>query len=162
MYRVNRPDTGLHLAITSVLHKSLAKQVPSTQDTMGQRMARRLRRLWTDEEKRSICFQTTVAGVSVAQVARRYAMNANMIFKWLRDPRYAPDPEAVEDLGDDASCFLPVEIVDRPRNEDTAPAPNAKSAHSAIEIDTAGGHRLRIIGGYDPEALARLIRGLSA
>jgi transposase len=54
-------------------------------------MARRTKRLWTDEEKRSICFQTTAAGVSVAQVARRYAMNANMIFKWLRDPRYAPD-----------------------------------------------------------------------
>ena len=42
-------------------------------------MARRTKRLWTDEEKRSICFQPTAAGVSVAQVARRYAMNANMI-----------------------------------------------------------------------------------
>ena len=30
-----------------------------------------------------------------------------------------------------------------------------------IEIDLAGGHRMRISGGYDPEALARLIRGLS-
>lgn len=121
-------------------------------------MARRTKRLWTDEEKRSICFQTTAAGVSVAQVARRYAMNANMIFKWLRDPRYASDPEAFEDLGDDAPCFLPVEIVDRPRNDDRVPTP----AHSAIEIDIAGGHRLRIIGSYDPDALARLIRGLSA
>jgi transposase len=24
--------------------------------------------------------------VSVAQVARRYALNANLIFKWLKDP----------------------------------------------------------------------------
>lgn len=47
-------------------------------------MARRSRRLWSDEEKRSICFQTAAPGVSVAQVARRYAMNANMVFKWLR------------------------------------------------------------------------------
>ena len=46
-------------------------------------MTRRTKRLWTDEEKRSICLQTTAPGVSVAQVARRYAMNANMIFKWL-------------------------------------------------------------------------------
>ena len=30
-----------------------------------------------------------------------------------------------------------------------------------IEIDLAGGHRMRINGRYDPEALARLIRGLS-
>jgi len=129
---------------------------------MGRRMARRTKRLWTDEEKQSICFQTTAAGVSVAQVARRYAMNANMIFKWLRDPRYAPNPEAVKVLGDDAPCFLPVEIVDRPRNEDTTPTPDDKPAHSAIEIDISGGHRLRVNGAYDPEALARLIRGLSA
>jgi transposase len=40
---------------------------------MGHRMARRTKRLWTDEEKRSICIQTTGEGVSVAQVARRYA-----------------------------------------------------------------------------------------
>lgn len=129
---------------------------------MGQRMARRTKRLWTDEEKRSICFQTTAAGVSVAQVARRYAMNANMIFKWLRDPRYAPDPEAAENLTVDTPSFLPVEIVDRPQNNEPAPTSEAKSSQSAIEIDIAGGHRLRIIGGYDPEALARLIRGLSA
>ena len=129
---------------------------------MGQRMARRTKRLWTDEEKRSICFQTTAAGVSVAQVARRYAMNANMIFKWLRDPRYAPDPEAVEDLAVETPCFLPVEIFDRPLKDDTSSTPNPTTAQSAIEIDIAGGHRLRIIGGYDPEALARLIRGLSA
>ena len=129
---------------------------------MGQRMTRRTKRLWTDEEKRSICFQTTAAGVSVAQVARRYAMNANMIFKWLRDPRYAPDPETVEVAVAETPCFLPVEIVDRPRNEDTVSTPDAEPARSAIEIDIAGGHRLRIIGDYDPEALARLIRGLSA
>ena len=34
------------------------------------------KRFWSDDEKRSICAQTTVAGVSVAQIARRYAMNA--------------------------------------------------------------------------------------
>jgi hypothetical protein len=41
---------------------------------------------------------------SVAQVARRYLMNANLIFKWLKDPRYAP-----EDIHE-APVFLPVEI----------------------------------------------------
>jgi transposase-like protein len=53
-------------------------------------MARRTRRLWTDEEKRSICLQTTAPGVSVAQVALRYTVNANLIFKWLRDRKYRP------------------------------------------------------------------------
>ncbi|MFT7026230.1 MAG: transposase, partial [Paracoccaceae bacterium] len=55
---------------------------------MERLMTRRTKRLWTNEEKRSICLQTTTPGVSVAQVARRYATNANLIFKWLRDPRY--------------------------------------------------------------------------
>ncbi len=44
------------------------------------------KRFWSDEEKVSICAQTCAPGVSVARVARRYAMNANLIHKWLRDP----------------------------------------------------------------------------
>lgn len=50
------------------------------------------KRFWSDEEKRSICGQTCASGVSVAQVARRYLMNANLIHKWMRDPRFAPYP----------------------------------------------------------------------
>jgi transposase len=49
---------------------------------------KRIRRSWSDEGKRSICLQTLVPGVSVAQVALRYAMNVNLIFKWLKDPRF--------------------------------------------------------------------------
>ena len=120
----------------------------------GDGVVRRTKRLWTDEEKRSICFQTTAPGVSVAQVARRYAVNANLIFKWLRDPKYRPAPgTGSEEAG---LRFLPVEIVkDAPV---TRPMP---AADNHIEIDLAGGHRMRISGSYDPEALARLIRGLS-
>jgi transposase len=40
--------------------------------------------------------------------------------------------------------------------------PASPVAENWIEIDLAGGHRMRISGSYDPEALARLIRGLSA
>ena len=76
----------------------------------GDDVARRTKRLWTDEEKRSICFQTAAPGVSVAQVARRYAVNANLIFKWLRDPRYAPDPASALPPSEEA-LFLPVEIA---------------------------------------------------
>ncbi len=63
----------------------------------GSSMARkRRRRIWEDEEKRRIVAQTRVPGVSVSQVARRYDVNANMVFKWLRDPlSSAFDPDAV-------------------------------------------------------------------
>lgn len=47
------------------------------------------KRVWSDDEKRSICAQARVPGVSVAQVARRYAMNTNLIHKWLRDLSWA-------------------------------------------------------------------------
>lgn len=52
----------------------------------GDGVARWTKRLWMHEEKRSICLQTTVPSDSVAQVARRYAMNAPLIFEWLRYP----------------------------------------------------------------------------
>lgn len=127
---------------------------------MGRPMARRTKRLWTDEEKRSICFQTTAPGVSVAQVARRYAVNANLIFKWLRDARFAPMPVAGA-CSPEGVQFLPVEIV-----QDAGAAPAVPAAPVGdggwIEIELAGGQRMRITGRYDPEALARLIRGLTA
>ncbi|MHC0055651.1 IS66-like element accessory protein TnpA [Actibacterium sp. D379-3] len=79
------------------------------------------KRFWSDEEKVSICLQTCAPGVSVAQVARRYAMNTNLIHKWLRDPKFAPDLKAVEEQTAPEPCFLPVEIVDRPLSEEPAP-----------------------------------------
>ena len=121
---------------------------------MGLRVMRRTRRLWSDEEKRSICGQTTAPDVSVAQVARRYGLNANLIFKWVRDPRFAPGTGQSAAHG---PCFLPVEIVDHARHE----APRRNITEGQIEVELADGHRLRISGSYDPETLARLIRGLS-
>ena len=69
-------------------------------------MAKRRRRNWSDDEKRMICAQTRFPGVSVSQVARRYDVNANQVFNWLKDTRLATGEEA-----DDTACFLPVEIV---------------------------------------------------
>ena len=67
-----------------------------------------MKRFWSEDGKPSICAQTIVTGVSIAQVARRYSMNANLIHTWLKDPRFAPEPEI------DAPCantgFVPVEI----------------------------------------------------
>ncbi len=126
---------------------------------MGFLVVRRTKRLWTDEEKRSICVQTTAPDVSVAQVARRYALNANMIFKWLRDTRYAPGSQSVVA---DAPVFLPVEIVSPARSEVArAILPDSALPNCLLEVELAGGHRLRVSGAYDPEALAQLIRGLS-
>jgi len=99
-----------------------------------------------------ICAQTRVPGVSVSQVARRYNVNANQVFNWLKDPRFSRS-----DTVEDAACFLPVEIVGSVLHEAARPVAEA----GKIEITLAGGHRLSISGAYDPEALARLLRSLS-
>lgn len=91
----------------------------------------------------------------MAQVAPHYAVIANLIFKWLRVPRFASDPASALPPPEEAR-ILPVVIV-----AETRSAPAAPAAENHIEIETAGGHRLRFRGGYDPEALACLIRGPS-
>ena len=99
-----------------------------------------------------ICAQTRVPRVSVSQVARRYDVNANQVFNWLKDPRFASN-----ETFEDTARFLPVEILGDARPEDQRPV----TAESRIEVELVGGHRLSISGSYDPEAVARLIRGLS-
>ena len=98
-------------------------------------------------------------GVSVSQVARRYDVNSNLVFKWLRDGRYGPETEEAGVPGEPEARFLPVEIVDHVR-----PAAVQEPAEEAgvVEIELACGHRLRIVGAYDPDAVARLVRSLSA
>lgn len=113
---------------------------------------KRVRRFWSDADKRMICAQTRASGVSVSRVARRYSLNANLIFKWLRDPRFAP--VACDDVEAD---FLPVEIEAAP----VTVHPATPQGSGQIEITLVSGHRLSISGCYDPDAVARLIRELS-
>jgi transposase len=77
-----------------------------------------------------------------------------LIFAWLRDARFTPEETQA---AADAPCFLPVEIVAHVHREEERCA----KSDGQIEIELAGGHRMRISGSFDPEALARLIRGLS-
>ena len=63
-----------------------------------------------------ICAQTRVPGISVSQVARRYDVNANPVFTWLRDGRFSPDGDTQKQ-----ACFLPVEIIADVRHEDAPP-----------------------------------------
>lgn len=124
---------------------------------------KRVRRSWSDEEKRSICLQTLAPGVSVAQVALRYAMNANLIFNWLKDPRFAPDGFEVEE-----PVFLPVEVEATNMSPSVHVAPSLSLSHSAqhpdgrIEIELVNGHRLTVRGRFDCDALSRLLKGLAS
>jgi len=125
------------------------------------------KRVWSDDEKRSICVQTTTAGVSVAQVARRYSMNANLIFKWLKDPRFTPDLEEDAAQPDDGvMAFLPVEVceaspVDFTQSGSGTPPPSgaAVSAHR-VDITLSDGRRILVEGPTTLSAILGLVQGL--
>ena len=90
--------------------------------------------------------------MSVAQVARRHGLNANLIFKWLKDPRFAPIA-AVEWR----PVFLPVEV----RGDDAPTVPMACPAEDPppgrVQIVLATGHRMTVEGPFDGDAVARLL-----
>ncbi|MHA3916595.1 transposase [Halovulum sp. GXIMD14793] len=96
------------------------------------------KRFWSDDEKRSICAQTWVPGVSVAQVARRYSMNANLIHKWLRDPRFASEKEVGSAPDHDEATFLPVEIEELPTALSQQIAPPVINAAQSVLMSDRG------------------------
>jgi transposase len=109
---------------------------------------RRRYRRWSAEAKRAICLETRVPGLSVAQVAQRHSLNANLIFKWLRDRRFAPGGTL-----EAAPVFLPVQL----RDGETPPVSSDRDGQGRVEIVLAGGHRLTASGAFDGDAVARLL-----
>ncbi|MFV0334078.1 MAG: IS66-like element accessory protein TnpA [Tropicimonas sp.] len=124
------------------------------------------KRFWSDEEKRSICRQARAPGVSVAQVARRYAMNANLIFTWLRDRRFAPAEVNAPGAPGDDTLFLPVEITGLA----TEPDPGSDlEAHVTmgdpvlarrVDITLSDGRRVVVEGPTQLSSVLRLVQGL--
>jgi transposase len=126
----------------------------------------RRKRFWSDEEKRSICQQTRAPGVLVAQVARRYAMNSNLIFTWLRDPRFASaEVDAPGDPGDD-TLFLPVEITglaaEPDRGSDVEPhGPTGDPVLAQrVDITLSDGRRILVEGPTALSSVLGLVQGL--
>jgi transposase len=120
------------------------------------------KRVWSDEEKRSICAQARVSGVSVAQVARRYAMNTNLIHKWLRDPRFSSADQALDLPEPDHATFLPIEV------SGMAPAPTPAISRTPstgsvtaqrVDITLSDGRRILVEG---PSALSAIVAMVAA
>ncbi len=121
------------------------------------------KRVWSDDEKRSICVQTTSAGVSVAQVARRYSMNANLIFKWLKDPRFAPDLEKdAAQPEDSVVAFLPVEVREPLPVDFTQSGSGAAISAHRVDITLSDGRRILVEGPTALSAILGLVQGLMA
>ncbi|CUH70240.1 MULTISPECIES: IS66-like element accessory protein TnpA [Rhodobacterales] len=122
------------------------------------------KRVWSDEEKRSICTQAGVPGVSVAQVARRYAMNTNLIHKWLRDPRFSSTDQAVDLPEPESASFLPIEVVGM-TPAPAAPIPFNPSTGSVtaqrVDITLSDGRRILLEGATALSAIVAMVEGLA-
>ncbi|MDG1458564.1 MAG: transposase [Pseudoprimorskyibacter sp.] len=123
---------------------------------------KRRKRFWSDDEKREICQQTTLPRVSIAQVAQRYTVNANLIHKWLKDPRFAPQAEETGDV-EEANAFLPVEVsaaeaahVQNACVINPAPTPSA----SRVDITLSDGRRILVEGPTALASVVGLVQGL--
>jgi transposase len=137
----------------------------------------RRRRRWTVEQKRRIVEETLACGASVSVVARRYDINANLLFKWKREAE-------AEQLGGAASAtaeLMPIGVVGRgpdggptllarladveiPAAGDAPAGPGEPRRPSAlavrpgvIEIDLPCGTRVRVDALVDQRALSRVL-----
>ena len=110
------------------------------------------RRIWSAADKRAIVAEAEEPGATVSMVARRHNLHSSLLFRWRRDAL------AKTSAGDVSSppVFIPLALpgpVDPPQ-----PAP----ALGVIEIELAGGHRLRTEGKVDVGVLRGVIAALIA
>ena len=123
----------------------------------GRTDGRRRRRLWSADEKRVMLAESFAPGASVANVAQRYGVNANLLFTWRRQLAAKSPAESGKLLE-----LAPVTVV----AECTAPealSGDVDGARSAgrMEIVLAGGERIIVGADVDAAALARVVRALS-
>lgn len=106
--------------------------------------------------KREVVAATRAPSATVSSVARRYGLNANMVFAWRRDPRLREDAAAVAPVGTD---FIPMVVDDV--GPAGPPAGNDAAGLGRVVIDLPSGVRVAIEGTQDAGALVTLLRGLA-
>lgn len=109
------------------------------------------RRAWSREQKRSIVAETLRAGTTVSEVARRHGVYPSLLFRWRRDlleeDRAARQPRQ--------PAFVPL-LLPGPANA----VAGERATAAAIEIEIAGGHRLRADASVDAALLRSVIEAL--
>jgi len=110
------------------------------------------RRFRTIEEKQRILAEATAPGASVALVARKHGVNANLVFGWMRLRKAGLLGTASE-----PAALLPVEVGTPTVLPDRATRP---APASQVAIEFPGGIIVRVHGQIDREALIRVISAL--
>jgi transposase len=112
------------------------------------------RRQFTDAQKQAIVAEVDAGGI-VSEVARRHNVHASLLFRWRRDYaiRKPATPKPVK-----AATFLPVTVT--PARARSKGINDWRTASSFIEIEVAGGRKLRVNGDIDLSLLKRLVVAL--
>ena len=137
------------------------------------------RRTRSLDERKRIVEDALAPGISVAAVARRHGLNANLIFKWIRrsregwrDRRHGPakeKPGVAASLDTIASAFVPVKLIEldapsAPPRYDVAAKPARQTRRGArrgaMEISLPNGAKVSLDAEVDAEALRRVLSAL--
>jgi len=105
-----------------------------------------------------------VPGVSVAQVARRFAMNANLIHTWLRDPQFAPETPTTDEAEVEDPTFFPIEITgvsSRPTARLSSPASSNPLTAHCVDIALSDGRRILVEGTTALSAIVAIVEALA-
>jgi transposase len=121
----------------------------SDSGVQGANGVERRRRTWSADQKQRIIAESFAAGASVAEVARRYGLNSNMLFTWRRRERVVNDVAKTVNI-------VPVRVVEA---TPTATA-TASASMSRMEIVLFGGERILVGADVDATALARIVKAL--
>ena len=109
------------------------------------------RRSWSHDQKRSIIAETREPGTTVSGIARRHGVQPSLLFRWrselLDEERAAAAPRQPP--------FVPLALPGP-----VGVAPVERPAGGIIEIELAGGHRLRADASIDVRVLRSLIEAL--
>ena len=114
-------------------------------------VGKRRRLFWPEEKKREIVAESYASGLSVAQVARRHGLNANLLFTWRRKLRDACDGTAA------GMKVIPVTIA--PADEIAVAVPGNNHAGRMV-IELPDGNRIVVGADVDAAALTRVLGAL--
>jgi transposase len=125
---------------------------------------RPLRRMRPVAEKRRIVEETLKPGASVALIARRHEVNANLVFGWRRLYQQGlleePGALAVPMLPVRLSMHKPIASQRRRRGKSGQDTRAVAAAAGCIEIEFTSGERVRVHGRVEREALWQVIEAL--
>jgi transposase len=126
-------------------------------DARGEVVSQPIRRRWSAQQKARIVEETLVPGARLSEVARRWQICPQQIYRWRRAACQDANAQPVRTIEPAARGFVPIvsEVVAPPA------APRATSAAPVIEIRLAGAV-VRVSAMDDTARLTAVLRAVRA